>query len=79
MLPSGRARTQIIMAAEPVIIKRYAGQRLYNPGAGGYVTIEELGAMVEDEEDFVVNDAETGDDVTRRVLEKIIVERARHG
>jgi polyhydroxyalkanoate synthesis repressor PhaR len=77
--PIGQGTKQIIMSAQPVIIKRYAGQRLYNPGAGGYVTIEELGAMVEDEEDFVIYDAETGDDVTRGVLKQIIVERARHG
>jgi len=54
------ARTEIIMSAEPVVIKRYANRRLYNPAAGSYVTIKDLGALVEDEEDFVVYDANTG-------------------
>ena len=72
MLPVGQARTEIIMSAEPVVIKRYANRRLYNPAA-------DLGALVEDEEDFVVYDANTGDDVTHTVLKQIIVERARHG
>jgi len=80
MLPVGQARTEIIMSAEPVVIKRYANRRLYNPAAGSYVTIKDLGALVvEDEEDFVVYDANTGDDVMHIVLKQIIVERARHG
>src|SRR6476469_5941304 len=79
MLPAGQARTEIIMSAEPVVIKRYANRRLYNPAAGSYVTIKDLGALVEDEADFVVYDASTGDDVTHTVLKQIIVERAREG
>ena len=79
MLWTGQAPTEIIMSAEPVVIKRYANRRLYNPAAGSYVTIKDLGALVEDEEDFVVYDANTGDDITRTVLKQIIVERARHG
>ena len=67
------------MPAEPVVIKRYANRRLYSPAAGSYVSIDDLGALVEDEEDFVVYDASTGDDVTHTVLKQIIVERASHG
>ncbi len=67
------------MCAEPITIKKYASRRLYNPGAGCYVTLDELGAMVEDEEDFVVHDANTGEDITHSVLKQIILERARHG
>jgi polyhydroxyalkanoate synthesis repressor PhaR len=67
------------MSSEPATIKRYDNRRLYHPGAGRYVTLDDLGAMVEDEEDFVVHDAKTGDDVTHAVLKQIIVERARHG
>jgi polyhydroxyalkanoate synthesis repressor PhaR len=67
------------MPAELVVIKRYANRRLYNPAAGSYVSIDDLGALVEDEEDFVVYDVNTGDDITHVVLKQIIVERARHG
>ncbi|MGZ3350825.1 MAG: polyhydroxyalkanoate synthesis regulator DNA-binding domain-containing protein [Xanthobacteraceae bacterium] len=67
------------MPAEPVVIKRYANRRLYNPAGGSYVSIDDLGALVEDEEDFVVYDVNTGDDITHVVLKQIIVERARHG
>ena len=64
---------------QPITIKKYANRRLYNPDAGSYVTLDDLGGMVEDEEDFVVYDAKTGDDITPIVLRQIILERARHG
>ena len=65
--------------APPVTIKRYAHQRLYAPAAGRYVTLEDLAGMVEDEEAFVVHDAESGEDITPSMLKQIIIERARHG
>jgi hypothetical protein len=64
---------------EPITIKRYANRRLYNPGAGRYVTLGNLADMIEDDEEFAVNDAKTGEDVTRWVLKQIILERAGHG
>jgi len=75
------SRSGLLMAKSdrPITIKRYGERRPYNPGAGGYATLDELGAMVEDEEEFVVYDAATGDDITQSVLKQIIVERARHG
>jgi polyhydroxyalkanoate synthesis repressor PhaR len=62
-----------------VTIKRYARQRLYHTGAAAYVTFEDLALMVEDDEDFVVADAETGEDLAPVVLKQIIIERAAHG
>jgi polyhydroxyalkanoate synthesis repressor PhaR len=61
----------------PVTIKRYPNQRLYNPGAGSYVSLEDLATMVENDEDFAVYDAKTGEDITRLVLRQIV--RANHG
>ena len=65
--------------SEPITIRRYAGQRLYNPGMGANVTLDELAAMIEDDEDFVVREASTGEDVTRSVLKQIIRKRGSHG
>ena len=65
--------------AGPVLIKRYAGRRLYHPGNGAYLTLDDLAAMVEDDEDFAVRDAATGEDVTPTILKQIIRKRARHG
>ena len=66
-------------AGTPLIVKRYAGKRLYDPAAGAYLTLDDLAQRVEDDEDFVVTEAETGEDITRSVLHQIIVERRRHG
>jgi polyhydroxyalkanoate synthesis repressor PhaR len=74
-----RREASSLMPAETVTIKQYGHRRLYHPAAGCYVTLDDLGAMVEDEEDFVVYDAQTGDDITHSVLKQIIVQRARHG
>lgn len=63
------------MAAEPVIIKKYANRRLYNTGTSTYVTLEDLAAMVKAGEDFIVHDAKTGEDITRQVLAQIIFEQ----
>jgi polyhydroxyalkanoate synthesis regulator protein len=35
--------------------------------------------MVDDQREFVVYDAETGDDATQSVLKQIIFERTNHG
>ena len=66
-------------AGTPLIVKRYAGQRLYDPAAGAYLTLADLAQRLEDDEDFIVTEAETGEDITRLVLKQIIVERRRHG
>jgi polyhydroxyalkanoate synthesis repressor PhaR len=64
---------------QPVIIKQYPNQRLYHPGAGAYVTLDDLTAMVEDDENFIVLEAKTGDDVTPSILKQIIRKRVLHG
>lgn len=58
----------------PIIIKKYANRRLYNTAKSSYVTLEHLAQMVRDGQDFVVNDAKTGEDITRGVLAQIIFE-----
>jgi polyhydroxyalkanoate synthesis repressor PhaR len=61
--------------AEPVKIKKYANRRLYNTGTSSYVTLEDLATMVKAGEDFTVEDAKTGEDITRSVLAQIIFEQ----
>jgi len=62
-------------SAEPVKIKKYANRRLYNTGTSTYVTLEDLATMVKAGEDFAVEDAKTGEDITRSVLTQIIFEQ----
>src|SRR3546814_12907633 len=58
----------------PIIIKKYANRRLYNTATSSYVTLDHLCQMVQEDVDFVVYDAKSGDDITRAVLTQIIVE-----
>lgn len=60
---------------QTTIIKKYANRKLYNAGTCTYVTLEDLAAMVEEGEDFLVYDAKTGNDITRAVLAQITFER----
>ena len=60
---------------KPITIKKYANRRLYNTGSSTYVTLEDLGKMVKDGDDFVVIDAKTNEDITRSVLAQIIFEQ----
>ncbi|MBL8574487.1 MAG: polyhydroxyalkanoate synthesis repressor PhaR [Hyphomicrobiaceae bacterium] len=64
---------------EPTVIKKYANRRLYNTGTSTYVTLEDLAEMVKAQEDFVVFDAKTGDEITRSVLTQIIFEQENKG
>jgi len=59
---------------EPVVIKKYANRRLYNTGTSTYVTLEDLAEMVKKGEEFTVQDAKSGDDITHPVLTQIIFE-----
>src|SRR5882672_4525058 len=52
--PRDRRKSGARMSAEPVTIKKYANRRLYHAATGSYLTRDDLGGMVEDEEDFVV-------------------------
>jgi polyhydroxyalkanoate synthesis repressor PhaR len=64
---------------EPTTIKKYANRRLYNTGTSSYVTLEDLAEMVRSDEDFLVFDAKSGEDITRSVLTQIIFEQESKG
>ncbi|MGN6551609.1 MAG: polyhydroxyalkanoate synthesis repressor PhaR [Pararhizobium sp.] len=59
----------------PIIIKKYANRRLYNTGTSTYVTLDDLAVMVKKGDDFTVQDAKTGEDITHSVLTQIIFEQ----
>ncbi|MBK67354.1 MAG: polyhydroxyalkanoate synthesis repressor PhaR [Rickettsiales bacterium] len=62
-----------------VVIKKYANRRLYDTEKSSYVTLQDLAERVKLNEDFVVLDAKTGEDLTRSVLTQIIVEEETKG
>jgi polyhydroxyalkanoate synthesis repressor PhaR len=59
----------------PIIIKKYANRRLYNTGSSTYVTLDDLAVMVKNGDEFAVQDAKTGEDITRSVLAQIIFDQ----
>ncbi|PYE85212.1 polyhydroxyalkanoate synthesis repressor PhaR [Phyllobacterium leguminum] len=61
-------------SGQTTIIKKYANRRLYNTGTSTYVTLEDLAEMVKKGEEFTVQDARTGEDITHSVLTQIIFE-----
>ncbi len=60
--------------SEKVVIQKYANRRLYNKATSTYITLDNLAEMVRDGVDFVVYDAKTNEDITRKVLTQIIFE-----
>jgi len=62
-----------------ITIKKYANRRLYNTKTSSYVTLDHLAEMIKNDEEFVVVDAKSGEDLTRAVLTQIIVEQEAKG
>ena len=58
-----------------IAIKKYANRRLYNTGTSTYVTLDDLAGMVKRGEEFTVQDAKSGEDITHSVLTQIIFEQ----
>jgi polyhydroxyalkanoate synthesis repressor PhaR len=74
---NGTARTS--SRGERVIIQKYANRRLYNKATSSYITLDDLAAMVRQDVDFIVHDAKSGEDITRKVLTQIIFEEEGRG
>jgi polyhydroxyalkanoate synthesis repressor PhaR len=66
-------------ADERVVIQKYANRRLYNKATSTYITLDNLAEMVRNGVDFVVYDAKTNEDITRKVLTQIIFEEENSG
>jgi polyhydroxyalkanoate synthesis repressor PhaR len=66
-------------AGEKVVIQKYANRRLYNKATSTYITLDDLAGMVREGVDFVVYDAKSGEDITRKVLTQIIFEEESRG
>jgi polyhydroxyalkanoate synthesis repressor PhaR len=66
-------------ATDKVVIQKYANRRLYNKATSSYITLDDLALMVREGVDFVVYDAKTGEDITRKVLTQIIFDEENSG
>ena len=65
--------------ATPRIIKKYPNRRLYDTETSAYITLAEVKALVLEYKEFQVQDAKTGQDLTRAILLQIILEEESGG
>src|SRR5205085_45688 len=63
----------------PRIIKKYPNRRLYDTETSTYITLAEVKDLVLQYKEFQVQDAKTGDDLTRAILLQIILEEESGG
>jgi polyhydroxyalkanoate synthesis repressor PhaR len=63
----------------PRIIKKYPNRRLYDTETSTYITLAEVKDLVLQYKDFQVQDAKSGQDLTRAILLQIILEEESGG
>lgn len=56
-------------------ISRYSSRRLYNTGAGEYVTVDDLAKHIRNGHDIKVTDKKSGEDITGQILLQIIADQ----
>lgn len=61
------------------VIRKYANRRLYDPSESRHLTLDEVRELVVAGEKVRVEDAKTGENITRSILLQIIVEREEAG
>jgi polyhydroxyalkanoate synthesis repressor PhaR len=65
--------------ASPRIIKKYPNRRLYDTETSAYITLAEVKELVLQYKEFQVQDAKSGEDLTRAILLQIILEEESGG
>ncbi len=61
------------------LIKKYPNRRLYDTQTSSYITLADVKQLVLGNEDFVVVDAKSEEDLTRSILLQIILEEEANG
>lgn len=64
---------------EPRIIKKYPNRRLYDTTISSYITLDDVKLLVMEHVKFRIQDAKTGQDITRSILLQIILEQEEEG
>jgi polyhydroxyalkanoate synthesis repressor PhaR len=61
------------------VIKKYPNRRLYDTAISSYITMDDVRSLVMEQVKFSIQDAKTGEDITRSVLLQIILEQEEGG
>ena len=57
-----------------VVIKKYSNRRLYDTSRSRYLNIQELADLIREGAEVTIQDATTGEDLTRPVLLQVLIE-----
>jgi polyhydroxyalkanoate synthesis regulator phasin/uncharacterized ubiquitin-like protein YukD len=71
--------TNMPVAPERHLIKKYANRKLYDTRTSSYVTLEDLAGLVRDGHEIKVVDRETGQDLTQVTLSQIVLSEEKRG
>lgn len=61
------------------VIRKYSNRRLYDPETSSHITLDQVRDLIVSGERVKIEDAKTGEDITRSILLQIIVEREEAG
>lgn len=62
-------------AGLPIVIKKYSNRRLYNTAESKYIVLQDVIDLINAGTEFRIEDAKSGDDITRAILNQIIFEQ----
>jgi polyhydroxyalkanoate synthesis repressor PhaR len=63
------------MPVKPIQISRYPNRRFYNRDTSKYVSLQEIEALIHTGKKVEIRDSQSGDDLTRLILTRMIMER----
>ncbi len=63
----------------PIVIKKYANRRLYNTATSSYIVLNDVIDLIKNDTAFKIEDAKTGEDITRSILNQVIFEQETEG
>jgi len=61
------------------VIRKYSNRRLYDPETSSHITLDQVRDLIVAGDRVRIEDAKTGEDITRSILLQIIVEREEAG
>lgn len=74
-LKEKKATKKNIYPEDTIVIKKYPNRRLYNTSTSAYIVLKDLIGLVKENVEFVVEDAKTGENITRSIMNQIIFEQ----
>jgi polyhydroxyalkanoate synthesis repressor PhaR len=60
---------------KPIVIKKYSNRRLYDTSASKYIVLQDVVNLVNSGSNFIIEDAKSGEDITRTILNQVIFEQ----